>query len=600
MTDTQAPPETPTAKPKTQPAPSGPTVRSVVYGGLAVCAVAGAAAAFALGGWIALAGFGGAALVAPAAARRVVKGPQGRKNPGSLASLLKARRGSTSSKRGQLGIGKLPWSLTGNQSKRAKTGRTGTGTTGGKGLGKRLGLGKGKTATGKTTGPKLGARRTPRLATGQTPKARGSVPRLGAQPRPLGARPVPKRPTALKTTPKAAKPTGGAATRRTQPRPGGTNRGLRTPKLTSPAGTRRTTGRKGNVSRPATRGTLPKSPKLSTPGRGTPKTPTLRGGTGGRRRAGRSNLRTARRLGTGGSSRGRLGTSKRGGFSGAGRGPTTPRTRRAPKPTTGNPPPKRVVRHRTPKRQSVPRLIRTGLRVPKRGKGLRFTRPTKTRGKTARRTLTRMAVRGTARAGWGLTRWSGRKTGNWFRRLDERARGLTAPMPLPDGTIVIPATPPKTEADIRRKYSPAAKKRRHRAAYPDLTRRRKPASQPTTTTGATTTMQTTDAVVDAFAQLANFDPENATEILELFDSLPGMFAEAAASLTAQVSRLSSEQPIQAAVTDVFSQVAAAMAGLSDLADDANSTLNTVHAEDIARMRGERGLNNEQAWDVGRN
>jgi hypothetical protein len=51
------------------------------------------------------------------------------------------------------------------------------------------------------------------------------------------------------------------------------------------------------------------------------------------------------------------------------------------------------------------------------------------------------------------------------------------------------------------------------------------------------------------------------------------------------------------VIDLLQSGAAAAAGLSDIAEEARTTFNTVHAEDIARMRGERGLNNEQAWDV---
>jgi hypothetical protein len=188
--------------------------------------------------------------------------------------------------------------------------------------------------------------------------------------------------------------------------------------------------------------------------------------------------------------------------------------------------------------QSVPGLIRTGLRVPTR-QGLKLTRPTKTKAKTARRSLTRLAARGAGKATRRASSWSWASIRAWFAKLDTRARGLTAPIPLPEGTIVIPAIPPRTEKDIRRKYSNTAKARQ--PVRIKLTGRRA-VTQPTQN-GTTITMNPTQSVIEAFTQLAQFEPENATAILELIDALPDMWQEVAAALNAQAQNFSSTQPI---------------------------------------------------------
>lgn len=224
------------------------------------------------------------------------------------------------------------------------------------------------------------------------------------------------------------------------------------------------------------------------------------------------------------------------------------------------------------------RLVRNALGVPRR-KGLHLSRPTVTARRNARRALARTTATGTRRLIARAASWQWRSLRSYLSTLDQRARGLTAPGPLP--LIPIPATPPRTEPAWRRYTQPA----------PQLVGRHAPEK-------GTSMSNPTAAVVDAYAQLARFEPENAREIESFLASLEDMHAESAASLKAMADRFSAEEPLQAPVLEAMTQLASFHAGMADHAAEVYQTFRTVHADDLAKL--DDPAPNGHKWDITQN
>jgi hypothetical protein len=222
----------------------------------------------------------------------------------------------------------------------------------------------------------------------------------------------------------------------------------------------------------------------------------------------------------------------------------------------------------------------TALGVPKRKGIVRLSRPRPAARRNARRALIRHAGTSTRR---GLKRAAVspyRSLRPWLRHLDQRARGLTAPGPIP----YIEFPPTRTTL----KTTPG---RRHEV--PELVGRRA-----TTPKENTTMSNPTESVTEAFAQMAQYTPESATEIGAFLQQWNEMFAESAASLRALADRWADEQPLAAPVIESMQEVGSSLAALADVSSDAYATMRAAHEDDFRRLEEPRP--NEAAWDTTRN
>jgi hypothetical protein len=562
-----------------------------VYGSLAALAVAGGAVAFAVGGPWALLGFGAAAVVAPGAARRIVKGPA-KKSTGGMAALLKAAAGRPKNSKTK-GLGSMAWPFTGNQSRRALS----------KGAsGRSPGAGRsGRKALPKLAGGRAGA--LPAItARGRAKQAaaagKGASSTRKALPKATASRPVPKtgatRPGAKPTTPKATaakKPAARPAAPSRTPR--STSPGAR-PRLTAGAprhGQRTGLPKLGKLTRPMSRPAAPKagsrrgvvspvsrSPRSGTGARGRV-LPKLGRGTGPKVGAGKGHPQATRRKGHLSLIPGGLGGARKLGTGRPGAAAKRLATGKRVPSRVAKRVPNRTVRRPNPRRATVPQLIRTGLGIPRRN-GLRLVRAKAAARRQARRTLLRALIQRGRNTVTRFTRWNWRSLRAWLKGLDEKSRGLTAPGPLPK--IVYPATPPRTEP-----------RRERRQPIPELVGRR------ATTKKETATMSTpNDSIVEAFAALANFDPENATEMEQFVRSLAELHTEIGNSFNTLATSWQDEQPVDPAVTELIQNIASCYVGLADLSDETHQTFRTAHADQLANI--EDPQKNAHKWDVTQN
>lgn len=558
--------ETPAAKPKTKPVPeatTGPTVRTWLSGAGVIGAIVAGVVLFVSGGWLFLAGgaavgVAGTAVVAKARSTRPHK-----TRPGLVQSWLTRTR-RTASGRASKGAGSLPWSLTGNQSKRARTGH-------GPGVRRQgsRGLMPGVTAKGR-------ARRAALAASGKAPAK--TTP--GA--RPVGRKPAAKRPagpgkshgrTPTKTP--ASPSTRSRLTPSTKPAAKAGNATAR-PRL---AAAKRTPARQPVSNGGKGAKVIPfKRPAKS----GTSVSPLRRtGGVSARRNgAGRGVAATRRNplRPTGGAAR--LGRRTGNGKTSRARRLATPKARRPRAADLAVPNRTRRAPHRkAPATRG--HLIRTALRVPSRTGRLRFARPTKAQQARAKRTL------------WRRSKIAGR------RALTAPYRGLKGLWAIKPRLRLWPVmpTPPLPEWRIPNIPDPAPRRRTKPAPpVPQLTGRRSAGvTQPKGTNKMSSPLE---MIEEAFAQLTNFDPENGRAIEEFMNQLPQVLAAAGSSLSNFGQSLNSENPIHSSVGDTVTQSAGLLTGASEIASEANSTFLAVHADDLRRLNEPRAR--EDKWDVTQN
>lgn len=602
----ERPPEKAPAAVSKPTAPTGPTVsvRSVVYGSLAAAAVAGSAVAFAVGGWWALAGLGVAAAVAPGVGRRIVKGPP-KKSNGTLAAFLKAAGGRPRSAKGSKSSGSLSWPFTGSQSRRALSKGASSRYPGATSKGKGKGVAAGRKLAGGRAGvlPAITARgRAKQAAAGATAAktARKALPKAAT------ARPVPKAPTTTGRPRPVAK---AVAAKKPAARPAVPSR---TPRSTSPGARPRLTA---GAPRHGQRTGLPKVGKLTRPmsrPATAPKAAARRGVVSPLSRSNRSGTGTRGRVlpklgqGTTGrvlpklSGKGHPSATRRkghlslipGGLGGArklGTGKSRP-IAAAKRLATGKRVPQRVARRvpnrstrrPNPRRATVPQLIRTGLGVPRR-RGFRLVRANVAARRKARRTLLRALVQRGRAIAFRLARWNWSAFRDYFRGLDARARGLTAPGPIP-ALPKVPATPPRTEP-----------MRERRQPIPQLVGRR---ATTTTQKETRTVSNPTEAIIEAFQQLAQFQPNTALELEQFVANLANMHTEIGTAFNTLATNWQDQQPIDPAVTELVQQHAAAYIGLADMGDETHQAFETAHENELRRLREARP--NEQLWDVTQN
>lgn len=103
----------------------------------------------------------------------------------------------------------------------------------------------------------------------------------------------------------------------------------------------------------------------------------------------------------------------------------------------------------------------------------------------------------------------------------------------------------------------------------------------------------TEAVGQGFS---GFDPQSPNDLIGFFDDLPHFFEELAASVSKLAGR--DDLPLNAAVSDQMGELASALAGIRDQADDLRTTFRSAHEGDIDRTESPRPR--EEAWDVSNN
>jgi hypothetical protein len=108
----------------------------------------------------------------------------------------------------------------------------------------------------------------------------------------------------------------------------------------------------------------------------------------------------------------------------------------------------------------------------------------------------------------------------------------------------------------------------------------------------------TESVTEAYAQLAQYTPESATEIGEFLSRQSDMYSSSADSLRALADRWADEQPLAAPVIEAMQELASSHASLADIAADAYATMRAVHEADFRRLEEPRP--GEAAWDTTRN
>ena len=111
----------------------------------------------------------------------------------------------------------------------------------------------------------------------------------------------------------------------------------------------------------------------------------------------------------------------------------------------------------------------------------------------------------------------------------------------------------------------------------------------------TNSMGPHQAVVEAFQQLAQFEPESASDMERFLATHHEMYTEIASSYAALADRMQSEMPYGNATADSMRDLGAAAGALSGVAQEAHAAFRQEHSKDLLRIEQPRP--NEQQWDV---
>lgn len=570
---------------------ASPSARHVLLTAGTVVAVVTAAAAFAAGGWIALAAAAGVGTAGAASVARVRQGSR----PGARGRRRnwfpgRARRPSTP----RATTGKLPWSLTGNQSKRAKSKANGGGTTASPRRRTTLPAITSKGRAKRAAAAAKGASRTK----GALGKASPVRPVARVTPKPT-ARPGARKQAAVKAPGRAPKtPSRTPARPHTRPRLTSASKGSRrapgaaAPKVSRPSAKRRAVPKIGSTSSRRRTGVTPVSrslrngagrrgvtkPGIKLPGMSQGRRPAVAGLSRGRKLGSGVPVRKAtagaRRLATG--RKASPGTSKR-------------LARRVPNRTVSRPIPTRPG--------SLRKLAGTAAGMPRRTGVLRVARPTPAARRQARRVLARHTGR-IARQGLAKAAVSPLKAARpLLSALDAQVRGLTAPLAVNPAWSRPPLTP---EAAPRLGVEPGP-----RHTVPEPVRIDSgpnsliPPEWITAVAPKEAAMSTpTEAVKDAYASIAQFSPENHADVDGFLTGMRDMVEFQAHCLKTLADRFGSEFPFAAPVVETISEMAAGNAALVDHVESVQTAYRSAHAEEINRIENPRP--GEEFWDASRN
>ena len=216
-------------------------------------------------------------------------------------------------------------------------------------------------------------------------------------------------------------------------------------------------------------------------------------------------------------------------------------------------------RPRPYKRAPARSLWRLALGLPAR-KGLRLKRPSVAQRRRARRTL---RLRGLAHL-WATRKIPGRlNRWHWDR--------IFAKVP----STIVPQYP-QTVPEPKAKAQPG---KRHTI----------PPEAPRMST------QPHEIISEAFAQLAQFTPDSASDMGRFLEHHHEMFADISRAYLTLADRMQSEMPYGQATPDSMRDLGAAFDGLSSVAQQVHATFRTEHAEKLARLEAPNP--GEEQWDV---
>lgn len=107
--------------------------------------------------------------------------------------------------------------------------------------------------------------------------------------------------------------------------------------------------------------------------------------------------------------------------------------------------------------------------------------------------------------------------------------------------------------------------------------------------------QAAEAVTAGFA---NFNPENATDLMGMFEGLSPFFEELASLLDVLARKSEDELPVHPTVNEGLREIVATLTGLRDHAEELNGIFREAHKTEIERIENPRPQ--EELWDVRNN
>lgn len=95
--------------------------------------------------------------------------------------------------------------------------------------------------------------------------------------------------------------------------------------------------------------------------------------------------------------------------------------------------------------------------------------------------------------------------------------------------------------------------------------------------------------------IGGYSPESMLELNRFLEEFPSFFEAQGEALSRLAESLSSDHPVHQAPTDVLRDLANAINGMGEFAQEAFGTWRQTHAEDLERLENPRP--GEEEWDV---
>jgi hypothetical protein len=107
-----------------------------------------------------------------------------------------------------------------------------------------------------------------------------------------------------------------------------------------------------------------------------------------------------------------------------------------------------------------------------------------------------------------------------------------------------------------------------------------------------------DTVIEAFQQLASYNPGSAVEVEQVAARQVEMFNEIGRAYSNWATSLTDGQPFEQAFADSIREIGVAVSATSGIAQNAHQTMRAAHAADFKRIEEPR--QDEGMWDPGSN
>lgn len=111
-------------------------------------------------------------------------------------------------------------------------------------------------------------------------------------------------------------------------------------------------------------------------------------------------------------------------------------------------------------------------------------------------------------------------------------------------------------------------------------------------------MSTRDAINDAMAQIAQFEPQSGMDIVRFLEEQGDNVSAMGEAFTTLADRMASEMPLASPVVDAVRDLGAGLLSLVGIAQDAHGTMLAAHEADLQRIENPRP--NEGLWNPDRN